>query len=148
MFIKKEAIKKRAYTEGDRVHFLTNEGTQKSGIITLLRNDTIFLNGQPLHKDQVAYVLLDKRKNSFPVDGKTFLLVTGGVALTTFGLTLNDVKEPGPAFAIAAAIGYGPLLVRFLSGRVFYAMQRKKFRIGKKFRLQVLDFHIPVQKGF
>lgn len=149
LFIKKNGKKKRTYTEGNRVQLRLQNGTDVKGLITLLRNDTIYINGKPVPRLQVSRVILnEKKKKPFPADGKTLLLITGGVVLTGVGLSLNDVETPEQAFITAAVIGYGPLLAKHFFGRLLYALSRKQFRIGKKFQLQVLDFHIPRNRPF
>jgi hypothetical protein len=149
LFIKKGIHKKRTYSEGDRIYFKLQNGQEKKGIITLLRNDTIYINGFPIPRQQVAAVILnEKKKKPFPVDVKTMLLIGGGVALTTIGLSLNDANEPKTALIAAAVIGYGPLLLKHFGGRLLYTLSRKKFRIGKKYRLQVFDLYVPPKRAF
>ena len=46
----------------------------------------------------------------------------------------------------AFVIGYGPLLIGYLNSKI--SLKRKKFRIGKKFHLQVLDFYLPRKRAF
>lgn len=149
LFIKKGIHKKRTYSEGDRIHFVLTNGLEKKGVITLLRNDTIYINDAPIPRVQVAAVLLnEKKKKKFPADLKTLLAIGGGVALTTLGLSLNDANEPKDAFIAAVVIGYGPILIKHLAGRFVYTVSRKKFKIGKRFRLQVFDLYVPPQRGF
>lgn len=149
LFIKKGIHKKRTYSEGDRIHFILISGLEKRGTITLLRNDTIYINDFPVPRVQVAAVVLnEKKKKPFPANPETMLAIGGGVALTTIGLSLNDANEPKDALIAAAVIGYGPLLIKHLAGRFMYTMYRKKFRIGKRFRLQVFDLYVPPQRGF
>ena len=149
LFVKKGANKKRSYTEGDRIHLLLNSGQEYRGVITLLRNDTIFINGKAVPRLEVkALILNEAKKKKFPADTKTMLAITGGVALTTVGLSLNDLNKPKDAFIAAAVIGYAPLLLKHFGGRFLYSIKRKKFKIGKKYRLQVLDFHLPRNRAF
>jgi hypothetical protein len=149
LFIKNGIHKKRTYSEGDRIHFKLQNGQEKKGIITLLRNDTIYINGTPIPRLQVSAVILsEKKKKPFPTDAKTMLAIGGGVALTTIGLSLNDANEPAKALVAAAVIGYGPLLLKHFGGRLLYTLYRKKFRIGKKFRLQVFDLYVPPKRAF
>jgi hypothetical protein len=149
LFIKKGIHKKRTYSEGERIHFKLQNGQEKKGIITLLRNDTIYINGTPIPRLQVSAVILnEKRKKPFPADAKTMLAIGGGVALTTIGLSLNDANEPKTALIAAAVIGYGPLLLKHFGGRLLYTLYRKKFRIGKKYRLQVFDLYVPPKRAF
>ena len=76
------------------------------------------------------------------------LLIGGGVALAAMGLSLNNQNTPKTALIAAAAIGYGPLLIKHFGGRFLYLLHRKKIRMGKKFRLQVFDLYVPGKKAF
>ena len=149
LFIKKGIHKKRTYTEGDRIHFVLINGEEKKGVISLLRNDTIYINDIPVPRIQVAAVILnEKKKKPFPANVETMLAIGGGVALTTLGLSLNNANEPKDALIAAAVIGYGPILLKHFGGRLLYTLYRKKFKIGKRFRLQVFDLYVPPQRGF
>ena len=149
LFIKKGIHKKRTYSEGDRIHFVLTNGLEKKGMITLLRNDTIYINDTPIPRVQVAAVILnEKKKKPFPANAETMLAIGGGMALTTLGLSLNNANEPKEALIAALVIGYGPILIKHLSSRLLYTIYRKKFKIGKRFRLQVFDLYVPPQRGF
>ena len=149
LFVKQGGHKKRTYAEGDRVHFVLQNGQDKKGLITLLRNDTIYINGKPIPRLQVAALILDEaHKKPFPADVKTMLAIGAGVGLVTLGLTLNDANEPKEALIAAAAIGYGPLLLKHFGGRFLFALKRKKYKIGKKFRLQVFNMYVPPRRAF
>jgi hypothetical protein len=145
LFVKKGVHKKRVYTEGDAINVKMEDGSYRKGIITLLRNDTIFINGQPVYRPLITEILLERKpKKPFP-DAKTMLLIGGGAALTTAGLTISKQAKFEKALIAGLVIGYGPLLVKHFGGRLIRSFSRNKFRIGKKFRLQVLDFHLPRQ---
>jgi hypothetical protein len=146
LFVKKGYKKKRTYTEGDRIMLQINQGTIYSGTITLLINDTIYINGIPVPKPEVSRVILTRRNKAFHLQAKDFLLITAGVALTTAGLTLSEQADFKEALASGLTIGYSPLLLKFLGSKI--SLRRKKFRIGRKFRLQVLDFHIVPKRAF
>jgi hypothetical protein len=147
LFVKKGFKKKRVYTEGDAINVRLNDGSYRNGIITLLRNDTIFINGQPVYRPLITEVLLKRRpKKPFPADTKTILIITGGAVLTTVGLILSKQANEKDAIIAGPVIGFAPLLLKHFGGRLLRAMVRKKFRIGKKFHLQVLDFYIPQKR--
>jgi hypothetical protein len=142
LFVKKGIKKKQVYTEGDNIAVKLEDGSFWIGTITLLRNDTIFINGQSVYRPLIREVLLKRKpKTPFP-DAKTMLLIGGGAALTTAGLTLSKQAEFKKALLAGLVIGYGPLLIKHFGSRLFRSFKRSKFRIGKKFRLQVLDFHL------
>jgi hypothetical protein len=147
LFVKKGIKKKKTYGEGERILLQTNDGTVYSGLITLLRNDTIFINGRPVPRPDVkAIILSNKLKKKFHIGAKELLLITGGVALTTAGLTLSEQAKFKEALIAGLVIGYSPLLLQYIGSKISF--KRKKFKIGKKFRLQVLDFHIPRKRAF
>jgi hypothetical protein len=146
LFIKKGFKKKRTYTEGSSIDLKLQDGSYRKGMITLLRNDTIFVNGQPVPTKKVKEVLLKRKpKKPFP-DIKTLAIIGAGSALVTAGLTLSGQADFKEALTAGLVIGYGPLLIKHFGGRLLRVIPRGKYKIGKKFRLQVLDFHFPVKE--
>jgi hypothetical protein len=142
LFVKKGFHKKRTFTEGDEINLKMEDGSYRKGVITLLRNDTIFINGKPVYRPLVAEVILERNRNKRLPDVKTLLLIGAGAAITTAGLVMSKQADFEKAATASLVIGYGPLLIRHLGGTIMHTVKRKKFRIGKKFRLQVLDFHL------
>jgi len=143
LFVKKGFHKKRVYTEGDVISLKLEDGSYRKGVITLLRNDTLFINRQPVYRPLIAEVLLEREYNKRLPDVRTMLLIGAGAALTTAGLTLSKQAKFEQALVASLVIGYGPLLIKHFGGLLIRSFIRKKFRIGKKFRLQVLDFYPP-----
>ena len=149
LFIKKGFHKKKTYEEGDKIHIQLRDGKEKTGIITRLLNNMVYINGEEIAQEQIVAVILDrKKKKPFPADFKTMLLIGAGAGLTTLGLSLNGANEPTTALVAGLTIGYAPLLLKHFGGRVLYAIKRKKYRIGKKFRLQVFDIYVPPKRPF
>lgn len=146
LFVKKGVRKKVTYTEGDRLHLRLHNEKIMSGIITRLANDSIFLNGRPVPRAGVKEVLINMEKKSFQVPVKTFLLITAGVALVTAGLSLSEQAEFREALLAGLVIGYGPLAIGYLKSKI--SLKRRKYRIGRKFRLQMIDFYLPGRRGF
>lgn len=147
LFIKKGFRKKKTYTEGESIYLRLNNDSIYAGLITRLMNDTIYLGGRPVPATRVKEIILrPKAKEPFHIDAKNFLLITGGVALVTAGLTLSEQAEFNEALLAGTVIGYGPLVVGYLKSKI--SLRRKKYRIGKKFRVQVLDFYLPRKRGF
>jgi len=143
LFVKKGFKKKRIYTEGDSINLRLQDGSYCSGTISFLRNDTLFINDRPVYRPEIREVLLKiKPAPPFP-DVKTLLLIGGGATLVTAGLTISKQAKFKEALIAGLVIGYGPLLVRHFGSRFLRFLTRKKFRVGKKFHLQVLDFYVP-----
>lgn len=147
LFVKKGFHKKKTYVEEDRITLELQSGTIYRGLITLLKDDTIFINGRPVPVASVKSVILrEGHSKNFHVSNTALLLITGGVALTTIGLTASKQAKFKEALTAGLVIGYVPILVQYLGSKI--SLHRKKYRIGKKFRLQVLDFHLPPKRGF
>ena len=148
LHVKKGARKKKTYIEGENIMLRLRDGYFVSGQITLLKDDTIWINGLPVPRPEVSEVILRRKKDrkKYQVDPGKLLLITGGVALTTAGLTLSNQARFKTAIVAATAIGYGPILVQWLLSKI--SLTKNKYKIGKKYRLQVLDFHLPPKRGF
>ena len=142
LFIKKGYKKKRTYTEGDAIRLRLLDRSYIEGTITLLRNDTIFVNGLPVPCRSVKEVVLKRKpKQPFP-DAKAMLMITGGSLLIAGGIAASKQAKPGDALVAGAVIGFAPVLVKHFGSRLIRIIPRGKFKIGKKFHLQVLDFYI------
>ena len=146
LFVKKGFRKKATYTQGDPIRLRLQSDSVREGIITRLANDTIFLNGRPIPCLAVKEVILSDKRQRFHIPVETFLLITAGVALVTAGLSLSEQATFEEALAAGLVIGYGPLAVGYLKSKI--SLKRKKYRIGKKFRLQMIDFYLPRGRGF
>lgn len=146
LFIKKGLKKKKTYAEGDRILLQLKNGAVYSGLITHLINNSIYINGQPVNKDSVKEVIVSGRQKKMHIELKDLLLINAGVALTTIGLTLNNQATFREAAIAGVAIGYTPLLFAWLKNKIRF--HRNKFKMGKKFRLQVFDLYVPNRRPF
>ncbi len=146
LFVKKGVKKKATYTEGTSISLRLQNDSLRHGLITRLMNDTIFINGRPVPRQAVKEILLEDRERKFRIPFRDFMLITGGVALVTAGLSLSDQAEFREALIAGLAIGYGPLAIGYVKSKI--SLKRKKYHIGKKFRLQMIDFYVPGRRGF
>ena len=147
LFVKKGIRKKKIYTEGSTIYLRLQNDNLYYGMITRLMNDTIYLSGRPVPRVAVKEVIINRREHtSFRVRAKNLLLITGGVALVTAGLSLSKQADFKEALITGAVIGYGPLAIGYLKSKI--SLKRKKYKIGKRFRLQLIDFYIPRKRGF
>ena len=143
LFLKKNGHKKRIWTEGDIIRLRLVNDDVLEGRILLLKNDSIYINDLVFRTGDVKQVLLKrKEKKPFPVDGLQMLYITGGVGLSTLGMKVAGwVKTTPKALLYSSIIGYGPILLSAVTRNL--NLKRRHFNIGKKFRLQILDFYMP-----
>lgn len=147
LFVKKGYKKKLTYTEGDPIHVKLQDGSRVKGIISLLRNDTVFINGWGVPTPAISEILLDPNlKQPFSTGGKNTLLVIGTATLTTVGLLVTKQAKEEKALAAGMIAGLAALLIKHFGTRLGLFV-RKKIKIGKKYYLQVLDFHIPQKRS-
>jgi len=143
LFVKKGAHKKITYIEGDPIHVRLQDGSSLKGPITLLRNDTVFISGYPVPRVNITEVLLDPDlKQPFTTGGKNALLVVGVATVTTVLLVVTKTYHEEKALIVGMVAGLGALVIKYLGTRIGLFV-RKKYKIGKKYHLQVLDFHMP-----
>jgi len=147
LFVKKGLKKKKIYTEYDNIVLKLKAGNYKAGMITRIMNDTVWVAGDPVPKGNVAEVIIRrKEKQKFHLDAKKTLLITGGVALTVAGLTASKQASFRESLIAGLTIGYGPIIVQYLASKI--SLNRKTYKIGGKFYLQLLDFYLPRQRPF
>ncbi|MBS1576884.1 MAG: hypothetical protein JST09_16430 [Bacteroidetes bacterium] len=146
LFLKKKGHKKRIWTEGDVIRLRLVNDDLLEGRILLLRNDSIYINDLAFRTEDVKQVIVKrKEKKPFPISGLQALYIAGGVGLSTVGMkTAGWTESYGRALWYSSIIGFGPVL---LSAAVQHMnLRRTHFNVGKKFRLQVLDFYLPPQQ--
>jgi hypothetical protein len=135
LYIKKKGFKKvRTFEEGSLIKFETRDDQIIYGGLALVKRDSVYVNGHPFALADIKTIFLRERKFNF--DFPTFLWTTGGVALSTAGMTLAKWTGFRNALAYSAAIGYGNFIVQ-----LFPEFKRRKYNIGKKFTLRALDLH-------
>ncbi len=147
LFLKKNGRKKRIWTEGDIIRLRLVNDDLLEGRILLLRNDSIYINDLAFRTEEVKQVIIKRReKKPFPINGLQALYIAGGVGLSTLGMkTAGWTETYGRALWYSSIIGFGPIL---LSAAVQHMnLRRTHFNMGKKFRLQVLDFYMPPQQN-
>ena len=135
LYVKKKGYKKvRSFAEGSAIHFQTKDGRKVAGYLALVKKDSLLINNKWYRANEISKVIIRGK-----VDGAlgTFLLTTGGVALSTAGMTLAEWASFKKSLAYSSAIGYGNFLIQYLPALI----KRKKYNIGKKFTVQTLDLH-------
>jgi hypothetical protein len=144
LILRKNGIAKKRYAEGATITLQTKLGLKYTGIIYLIQNDSIYFLGDGIHKNDIAIVFKkQKKKHRFiPLNTEAFLYTNLGIPLFTAGLFIS-----GEPFLNSLLSGVGlvyiPVLLYNAQQLVFN--RNKKYRIGNKYDLQVLDFY-PSEK--
>lgn len=140
LILRKNGVAHKRYTEGSVIHIQTKLGLTYSGTIYLIQNDSIYFADGGIHKNEIVAVFKKSlgKQSILPFDAKTFLLVNAGIPLFTAGLVMS-----GEPFATSLLAGitlvYAPVL--------FYNITRlikngsRRYPIGNKYDLQILDLH-------
>ncbi len=111
-----------------------------AGHISLLKNDSIFINGLRFHKKEINQIVLREKKHFvIEADAKLLGLITAGVALCTVGMTLNNHETFPKALRNSVVIGYSPLLISAIRKKISF--KRRSYIPGKKFRIDILDLY-------
>lgn len=144
LVLRKNGISKKRYKEGSVIALQTKLGMKYSGVIYLIQNDSIYFSGGGIHMRDIA-VVYKKQKGRYhmlPFDTKTFLLTNAGIPLFTAGLVISG--EPFQK-SLLSGIGlvYIPIALYNVQQLIFKG--NKRFRIGNKYDLQILDFY-PSEK--
>ena len=130
----------KRYREGSVISLQTKLGMKYSGVIYLIQKDSVYFSGGGIHMRDIAvvYKKQKKRYQVLPVDTKTFLLTNAGIPLFTAGLVISG--EPFQQ-SLLSGIGlvYIPIVLYNLQQLIFKG--NKKYRIGSKYDLQVMDFY-------
>ena len=135
LYVKKNGFKKvRTFEEGSAIKFETKNDQVIYGRLALVKKDSVYVNGNWFATAGIKKIILQKKERHF--DPKIFLLTTGGIAISTAGMTLAKWANFKDALAYSAGIGYGNFAIAN-----FPSLKRRQYKTGKKFSLQTLDLH-------
>lgn len=144
LVLRKNGIAKKRYAEGSTISLQTKLGLTYTGTIYLIQNDSIYFLGSGIHKRDIAVVFKkQKQKHRFiPFNKQAFLYSNLGIPLFTAGLVISG--EPFVNSLISGVgLVYIPVLLYNAQQLIF--KRNKKYRIGNKYDLQVLDLY-PSEK--
>jgi hypothetical protein len=144
LVLRKNGIAKKRYPEGATISLQTTLGLRYTGVIYLIQNDSIYFVDGGIHKRDVAIVFKKQKKKHriIPFNAQAFLYSNLGIPLFTAGLVISG--EPLLNSVISGvALVYIPVLLYNAQQLIFNG--NKKYRIGNKYDLQVLDLY-PSEK--
>ena len=135
--LKKNGHNLRTYAPGMYLVMETVYDQWLEGPITAIRNDSVFVNGQPFHIKEIKTIRYERTKLNYQADGLILMIAGGGVLLLG---AVNGMYRGDPAsewYTPASYITAGALL-----GLGFFLIksQYKKYHLGKKYKLE----YVPV----
>ena len=140
LLVKKNGRKVRTFPERTVITIQTDRSGVRQGYINIAKNDSIFIGGVGFHQSEIKKIILrQSKKLSLKIDPKLIALITLGVGLSTAGMTLSKYETFSTALTYSATLGYSPILISTIRNKISFS--RKKYKIGKKFTVQVLDFY-------
>ncbi len=132
LFIKKKGYKNVAsFSEGQQISFQNDKGEYVKGMIWIVRNDSILVDGQMHAVSSISRIILRPKDNKLV---KEFFITTGAIVASSGFMRLANWSTFPAALSHNAAIGYGNIVIRSLR-----KIKRKQYRIGKKYSIQSLD---------
>ncbi len=140
LVLRKNGIAKKRYAEGAVITLQTKLGLKYSGIIYLIQNDSIYFSDGGIHKRDIALVFkrASKKHTIIPFSKEAFLYSNLGIPLFTAGLVISG--EPLLNSALSGiGLVYVPIVLYNAQQLIFKS--NKRYRIGDKYDLQVLDLY-------
>jgi hypothetical protein len=140
LILRKNGITQKRYSEGSVITIQTKLGMKYSGTIYLIQNDSIYFSGGGIHKNDIVavYKKTGGRERIIPFSKEAFLYANAGIPLFTAGLVISG--QPFVSSLIAGVtLVYAPIL--FYNIKRVITTGNKRYTIGKKYDLQVLDLY-------
>jgi len=106
-----------------------------NGMITAMRHDSVFIDGQPFHYKEIAVIKRVRIRSGFLMIGSAMMAAAGGIIIlgAVNGILRND--KPKDWYTNSALITAGTAaVVGYVLRKAFYI----NYRIGKKFKLEYL----------
>lgn len=140
LILRKNGIAQKRYSEGSVITIQTKLGLKYSGTIYLIQNDSIYFSGGGIHKNDIVavYKKSGAKERIIPFSKEAFLYANAGIPLFTAGLVLSG--QPFASSLIAGVtLVYAPIL--FYNIKRVITSGNKRYTIGEKYDLQVLDLY-------
>jgi hypothetical protein len=139
MILQKNGRNFKTYAIGQTIVFKTIYDQWLGGTITMMRNDSIFLNDMPFHVHEIAAIRYEGTKWNYVTDGT--LLVIAGVGVLVInvvnGLYRND--KAGTWISTSGWITAGAFII---GGLLLRRARYSDYYMGKKYTLHYLNMHI------
>ncbi|MDR3713432.1 MAG: hypothetical protein P4L51_11485 [Puia sp.] len=140
LILKKNGAHVRSYTVGMELTMETVYHQWLTGMITNLRNDSLFLDGAPFHYKEIAAISYDRTSLNYAADGT--ILMAAGVGVFVLG-AVNGMVRKDPANLWYTTTGYITGSALLVGGWLLRRAGNKKYYMGHKYTLDYLSLKAP-----
>jgi hypothetical protein len=127
------------YEIGQTIVFKTIYDQWLGGTITMMRNDSIFLNNIPFHVREIAAIRNEGTKWNYVNDGT--LLIIAGVGVLVLNV-VNGIYRNDKAGTWVATSGWITAGAFIIGGLLLRRARYSDYYMGKKYTLHYLNMHV------
>jgi len=140
LVLEKNGENVKTYSAGMDITIQTIYHQWFDGVITSIRNDSIFVNGFPFHYKEIEAIRRDRKKLNYEADG--VLMMVAGAGVIVLG-AVNGLYRGDKAGSWFTATSYITAAALVGGGYLLMKSRYKYYRIGKKYTLNylALDFN-------
>lgn len=131
----------KKYYKGDPIIIITNYHQSVQGVISNMFNDSLFINQIGFSLKEIIGVKKIIYKKSVGMSAEQYGLIALGSLLMATGVYVAGWEDLKTSATYGLAIGFGPIIVNKLVSSASI-LKRKKYMLGNKFQLQILDLQI------
>jgi hypothetical protein len=139
LLLQKNGRNIKTYEIGSTIIFKTIYDQWLGGTITMMRNDSIFLNNIPFHVHELAAIRNEGTKWNYVNDGT--LLIIAGVGVLVLNV-VNGIYRNDKAGTWIATSGWITAGAFILGGLLLRRARYSDYSIGKKFTLHYLNMKV------
>jgi hypothetical protein len=139
LILQKNGRNIKTYETGQTIIFKTIYDQWLGGTITMMRNDSIFLNNMPFHVHEIAAIRNEGTKWNYVTDGTILIIAGVGVLVLNVvnGLYRND--KAGTWISTSGWITAGAFII---GGLLLKRARYSDYTVGKKYTLHYLNMHV------
>jgi hypothetical protein len=145
LILQKNGRNIKTYDIGQTIVFKTIYDQWLGGTITMMRNDSIFLNNIPFHVHEIAAIRNEGTKWNYVNDGT--LLIIAGVGVLVLNV-VNGIYFNEKAGTWVATSGWITAGAFIIGGLLMRRARYSDYYIGKKYTLHYLNMQVgPLPAG-
>lgn len=139
--LKKSGKLIKKYQIGDPIIIITNYQQSIQGTITNMFDDSLFINQIGFSLKEIMGIKKIVHKKSSRISAEQYGYIALGSLLMATGIYVAGWEDLKTAATYGLAVGFGPIVINKVLGATS-VFKRKKYRLGNKFQLQILDLQI------